>query len=202
MLETLGETLLAGDFGLLYFAGSQHRPWLTPIMYGLTSLGDGWPIVVLSILSYLGLVFLRRRREAVVLFLVTLTAFLLMVALKNTVGRERPDVAWRLIDLPSDFSFPSGHAFCGLTFYGLLTLILARGQKPIVRRIVLAVGFSVALGVGVSRIYLGVHYPLDVLGGWLGGSAMLLVGQSLIAPTGRAGTEPPPDSTDPVAQSG
>jgi undecaprenyl-diphosphatase len=193
---------MAGDFGLLYFAGSQHRPWLTPIMYGLTSLGDGWPVVVLSILSYLVLVFLRRRREAIVLFLVTLSAFLMMVALKNWIGRERPDVAWRLIDRPGDFSFPSGHAFCGLTFYGLLTLILARGQKPIVRRLLLAGGFSLALGVGLSRIYLGVHYPLDVLGGWLGGTAMLLVGQSLIAPAARAEIEPPPGSTDPAAQSG
>jgi undecaprenyl-diphosphatase len=202
VLETLGESLLAGDFGLLYFAGSQHRPWLTPVMRGLTSLGDGWTIVLLSILSYLLLVFLRRRREAVVLFLVTLTAFLLMVALKSWIGRERPDVAWRLIDRPSDSSFPSGHAFCGLTFYGLLTLMLARGRPPRLRRVIVPVGFTLALGVGLSRIYLGVHYPLDVLGGWLGGTAMLLVGQTLIAPAETAESGPLPGSTDPTAQSG
>ncbi|MFQ3593942.1 MAG: phosphatase PAP2 family protein [Gemmataceae bacterium] len=203
MLDSLGEALLAGDLGLLYFAGSLHRPWLTPLMRGLTWLGDGWPMVLLATLSAIVLLLLRRGRQAGVLVLVTLLAFFLMALIKGWIQRERPDVAWRLIERPPDPSFPSGHAMCGLTFYGLLGMIVARGCSRGLRRGMIALGLIIGLGVGCSRVYLGVHYPLDVLGGWLGGTAMILIGRALSEqPIATRENARLPDSADPTVQSG
>jgi undecaprenyl-diphosphatase len=193
VLPSLGESLLAADLGLLYFAGSLHRGWLTPLMLALTQLGNPGPLILL--LSLVALVFLLwgRAREAGVLLLVSLAAFFLMVTLKGWVQRERPDVAWRLIELPGDSSFPSGHALCGLTFYGLVGVMLARGCPGWLRRGLGVVGWMVGLGIGVSRVYLGVHYPLDVLGGWLAGAALVLIGQVLSEPSARGKSGPLPD---------
>ncbi|MFI7367490.1 phosphatase PAP2 family protein [Streptomyces sp. NPDC050149] len=102
----------------------------------------------------------------------TLVSSLLQQGMKAAVGRERP--RWPdPVDSAHYASFPSGHAMTAMVSCGLLLWLLHRsGCRPWIRRAALtAAGVSV-LGVGLTRLYLGVHWPSDVLGGWLLGAAL------------------------------
>jgi undecaprenyl-diphosphatase len=93
---------------------------------------------------------------------------------KIEVARARPPLENMLIPLPAGYSFPSGHALAGVELYGVLAFLLVcelcvAWQKALV--IVLAVALAVL--IGVSRVYLGVHWPSDVLASWLIGGAWL-----------------------------
>ncbi|MFI1171823.1 phosphatase PAP2 family protein [Streptomyces melanogenes] len=94
-------------------------------------------------------------------------------SLKAVLGRERP--SWPdPVDSASYSAFPSGHALTVTVTFGLLLwLAVARGARPAVRRAVAAVGAVSVLGVGFTRVYLGVHWLSDVVGGWLIGAALV-----------------------------
>jgi undecaprenyl-diphosphatase len=99
--------------------------------------------------------------------------------LKELVQRPRPELWPRLISEGS-FSFPSGHAMASAAFYPLLAHDAA-AHRPEWRRLAYAVGALLALFVGVGRLYLGVHWPTDVLAGWTLGLALALVAVRLLA---------------------
>lgn len=94
---------------------------------------------------------------------------------KVTIARERP-VLLDPIVAEHGFSFPSGHSALSTVAYGILGVLVMRSRLPLaVRRgIVVALGILIFL-VGVSRIWLGVHYPTDVLAGWTGGAVIVLL---------------------------
>lgn len=132
----------------------------------ITALGS---VAVLTLFVALAVIVLwmeRQRRAASWLAIASLGASVLNVLLKSVFARERP----ALLDselLPGSFSFPSGHAFLSAAIYltagALLTQVIA---KPATRAIVLAAAVLVTVLIGLSRVYLGVHYPSDVLAGW------------------------------------
>lgn len=102
----------------------------------------------------------------------TLVSSLLQQGMKAAVGRERP--RWPdPVDSAHYASFPSGHAMTAMVSCGLLLWLLHRsGCRPWIRRAALAAAGVSVLGVGFTRLYLGVHWPSDVLGGWLLGAAL------------------------------
>jgi undecaprenyl-diphosphatase len=170
------ESIGAFDLGFLYFFGSLHRPALDDFMKTVTHLGDVWPLSIGSFLLAGGLLAARRFRIATALAVSTLLALGIQNAGKALVARPRPDVAWRLIKLPNQSSFPSGHATMAMAIYGGLGLIVASRLRSIPLRL-LAAGSGISLGllVGISRPYLGVHYPIDVIAGWCAGLACALL---------------------------
>jgi len=98
--------------------------------------------------------------------------------LKVMFSRERP----RLFDkvaLPTDYSFPSGHSMTAMGIYGVIAAALI-ALYPAARRPVIAAAVLLIATIGLSRIYLGVHWPSDVLGGLLGGVPPLIVSVHLI----------------------
>jgi undecaprenyl-diphosphatase len=99
---------------------------------------------------------------------------LLSTAMKSLIGRERPDVVPHFVTVASP-SFPSGHSMLAAVVYLTLGALLARfaGRRR-VRTYFLAVALLLAFLVGSSRVYLGVHYPTDVLSGWAAGLAWAL----------------------------
>lgn len=105
------------------------------------------------------------RREAWTWVVVGLTTFALQEGVKALVARPRPELWPRLVET-GGYAFPSGHALAAATFYPLLAWILTR-TRPRLRLPALGAGVAVALLVGFGRLYLGVHWPSDVLGGWL-----------------------------------
>ncbi|MFK8907109.1 phosphatase PAP2 family protein [Streptomyces sp. YS-3] len=114
---------------------------------------------------------------------------LVQQTMKAALGRERPK--WPdPVDSASYAAFPSGHALTVTVTFGLLLwLAVARGVRPAVRRAVAALGAVSVLGVGFTRVYLGVHWLSDVAGGWLIGAALVCLS---VAAYGRWGANRPP----------
>jgi undecaprenyl-diphosphatase len=113
----------------------------------------------------------RARRTAAVLAAAWLASVLGAQALKALFGRARPSFPYTLAALPSP-AFPSGHAMNAVIVWGLLAVVVTR-RFPAARRPALAAAGLLAIAAGLSRVYLGVHWPTDVLGGWAAGAALL-----------------------------
>jgi undecaprenyl-diphosphatase len=144
-----------------------HSPeWLDGPMRLVTALG--YYQVVLPLLAIFVLVFYLRgwRLSAILLLVSTIGGSLLTAVLKAVFGRVRPEV-FDSGYTATFYSFPSGHAAVAVGFYGALTLILAYRLRGPARWAVVAGGVLLVLLIGFSRLYLGVHYPTDVLAGFL-----------------------------------
>jgi undecaprenyl-diphosphatase len=140
--------------------------WLDGPMRLVTVLG--YYYVVLPLLAVVAYAFYRRGRKISAALLVVSTAggLVLTTALKAHFQRSRPE----LFDTgytASFYSFPSSHATVAVGFYGTLTLLLVWRLSGLRRWAVIAIGVLLVLLIGFSRLYLGVHYPTDVLAGYL-----------------------------------
>jgi undecaprenyl-diphosphatase len=170
------ELVQAADEGTLYWFENHHWPWLNAAMKGITHLGDRDALIVVVTAAVFGILLARRPRSAALLLGFALFAWGFSNSAKVVINRPRPDVAWRLIHLPANKSFPSGHALNAMTDYVLIALLASRNlRRRTARYLVIAAGFVLGLMVGLSRTYLGVHYPTDVLGGWTAGLAFALI---------------------------
>jgi undecaprenyl-diphosphatase len=95
--------------------------------------------------------------------------------LKAFVARERPDLLEPII-VERGFSFPSGHAALGMVAWGIFAVLVSRSRLPHRLRMIAIVGLAVVVFlVGLSRVWLGVHYPTDVIAGWTAGSVIVLI---------------------------
>jgi undecaprenyl-diphosphatase len=160
------------DRAVLLFIDRNTPAWLDAPMLAVTALGYYY-VVVPVLLVAVGL-FLRygRRLSALLLTVATCGSVLLTTVLKVVFERARPE----LVDsgyTASFYSFPSGHATVAVAFYGTLTLLVAYNLRGRARWTVAAVGVALVLLIGFSRLYLGVHYPTDILAGYL--SALLWI---------------------------
>lgn len=144
-------------------------------MWDLSAIGS--PLVLgVVVASVLGFVWIAndRKKFAAVAFSVA-GGVALTAALKAIANRPRPEIVPHLTNVSSS-SFPSGHSMQSAVIYLTLGTVLAQAQTSRGLRIYVVVLASVlSFGVGVSRIYLGVHYPTDVLGGWCAGVAWALL---------------------------
>ena len=150
-------------------------PWVEEMMRDVTALGSAVVLtgVSLAVLGYLLLI--RRTAMAALLVVAVGGAMALSLTLKAGFGRPRPDVVAHEMVVYST-SFPSGHAMMATAVYLTLAVLLARVQDGhLVRVYLLAVAAMLAILVGVSRVYLGVHWPTDVLAGWTAGTAWALL---------------------------
>lgn len=145
--------------------------WLTKMMTDLTALGG---TTVLSLITVLVVLFLGLRGSAHTAAYVTVSilgGWLLSTVLKIGVARPRPELVPHLV-VVGDFSFPSGHAMLSAVTYLTLGALLSRmEQRQSLKLFHLVTAFLLTVIVGCSRVYLGVHYPTDVVGGWTAGAA-------------------------------
>jgi undecaprenyl-diphosphatase len=168
--------LEAFDLGTLYFFGSLHRPWLDHAVLTWTHLGDLRTLALVAVFAALLFGAFRRPRAGGALVAAGLLAWALEWGVKRLVGRPRPQVAWQLLAPPDDPSFPSGHALCSMAVYGGLGLLLSRAtRRRWLRALLGGAGIALGVSVGLTRPYLGVHYPLDVVAGWCAGLACALL---------------------------
>jgi undecaprenyl-diphosphatase len=159
--------------------------WATPFLHGIATPGLDWvmnrltdigsTLVIIPVFLAAAVFLLSRKRRGALLFLVvvSLGALILNGTMKVLFQRPRPALPWATV-LP-DYSFPSGHTMNALVFYVALALIAWSIAGRRVGLLAVAAAAAIALGVGVSRIYLGYHYLTDVVGGVLAGIAWLLV---------------------------
>ena len=141
-------------------------PPLTSFLSGITLLGSTKVLLVLGAIVVIAFLFARWRRETL-LFLVTMGgASLLNRVLKLSFQRPRPQPYFDLV-APASYSFPSGHALLSFCFYGAIAFVLAAHlRRSSLRMAVWLLTGVLVLLVGVSRIYLGVHYASDVIAGF------------------------------------
>ena len=148
-------------------------PWLTLVMRGASLAGGGWGLWPVGIVVAVWLARAGRGRDAGLFAIAVIGANLVSESMKLFFHRPRPE-PWFGYPLPTTYSFPSGHAFVSFCFCLCLAEILVDHDVdddwPAAGKAAL---WSAALGctltVGFSRVYLGVHYPSDVLGGYAAG---------------------------------
>ncbi len=149
--------------------------WLEAIMRDLTALGGYTVLSLLTLLAITYLMMKGKRASAVLVGVAVVGGTVLSNLLKIGFDRPRPDIVAHLVDVHS-LSFPSGHAMLSAATYLTLGALLARSERGIVMRsYFIGVAIALTLMIGASRVYLGVHYPTDVLAGWCAGSAWAFV---------------------------
>ena len=164
------------DAGALDAVARLHQPWLNPVLILITHLGDRIFITVVVLAAVVVFLVRRQWRPALLLAVAALVGYPLSDGVKILVNRPRPDVPWRLIDRPASASFPSGHALESTIVYGTLALLVGRRlRRRGWRAAAAAIGVLLPLLIGLSRVYLGVHYLTDVLAGWAAGLAVALL---------------------------
>ncbi len=145
---------------------SVASPELTVVVRAVTQLGSSWFVTTVAILLVWRLVAMGRRRAALILAAASVGGEALDQILKIVFRRPRPEVFFGMHQ-PSSYSFPSGHSVESACFYGVVAAILTvRIQSKAVRAACWTAASVLVLCVGLSRIYLGVHYPSDVLAGY------------------------------------
>jgi len=143
--------------------------WMAEIGRDMTALG-GYAVLILVLLAATGFLHLDRRRGMVAfVWMSVISGYLLSMGLKSVFHRPRPNVVPHLSFVDTT-SFPSGHSMMSAVVYLTLGALLARVVTT--RRLklyFLLVPLTVSMFVGISRVYMGVHYPSDVLAGWAAG---------------------------------
>jgi undecaprenyl-diphosphatase len=148
--------------------------WLTQSAIDISGLGGTTVLTMLTASTAGFLIAIRRRREALVLVATVISASIAKSLLKAVFGRERPSLVAHL-SVVSDASFPSGHATLSAVTYLTLGAMLAHTQATTRLRVyILSIAVILVLLIGASRVFLGVHWPSDVLAGWCLGSAWAL----------------------------
>ena len=154
------------DRAVLLWIGANVPDWLEGPMRFFTALGYYWVVLPLLAVAVFAFYLLRWRLSTVVLLVSTAGGVVLTTVLKAVFRRARPEILDSGYSA-SFYSFPSGHATVAVGFYGALTFILAYRLRGAARWAVVAVGTALVLLIGFSRLYFGVHYPTDVLAGYL-----------------------------------
>jgi undecaprenyl-diphosphatase len=159
---------------------------LSPLRYA-TELGATWAVIVIAVFALVACVAVDRPRLGLAAALTISLASIGNSLLKIGFARARPELLDPIV-VERGFSFPSGHAALSMVAYGVLGVMIWRSAvAPRARRAALAMLAIVILAVGLSRVWLGVHYPTDVLAGWTLGALVVL----LFARFSRAATSPP-----------
>jgi undecaprenyl-diphosphatase len=162
-----GDTALF-DANVRSFVHSFSGPTVTKVMFGMSFMGL-WGLVAILVAAIVLFVAKKWYRALGWMAVTMVGAAILEVSLKVGFHRARPVPFFG--PLPGSYSFPSGHALFSFCFYAVLAgLINARVRSLWLRVVVWSVAATLIAGIGLSRIYLGVHWPSDVLAGYLTGT--------------------------------
>jgi undecaprenyl-diphosphatase len=163
-----GDTQKFDDF----VRAAVHRhatPGLTWFMQGISFLGSSAVVTTLCVLAIAAFLYFRQARMAALLAITMVGMAVLDMTLKLAFHRPRP-VAY-FGPTPTTYSFPSGHAMGAFCFYGVLAAVLAARASGRSAKWCIWAGAALLIGmIGFSRIYLGVHYPSDVIAGYCAGA--------------------------------
>ena len=178
------QNVMSGDIrridGIAYqfFVVRLRRDWLTPIMQSFTSLSAP---VVLAVMLIIVAAFAPGRMPGRFAAANLVGIVALNFALKEIVQRPRPE-GFRLI-AETGYSFPSGHSMVAVAFYGFMIWLIIRYEEDRLQRWIWSLAlFFVVIMIGVSRVYLGVHYFSDVVAGYCVAAVWLVIFTRIIVP--------------------
>jgi undecaprenyl-diphosphatase len=175
-------SLLISDHRIITFDSSviasiqgRESPMLTSLMKFFTFIGSAPFVIILSLLLLVFLYKVLHHRFELILFIAAVAgSAVINQVLKSIFHRVRPNLH-RLIDV-SGYSFPSGHAMNAFTVYVIISFLLWRHiPSKLGRSILIFLSILMILAIGISRIYLGVHYPSDIIGGYFASGFWLAI---------------------------
>jgi membrane protein DedA with SNARE-associated domain/membrane-associated phospholipid phosphatase len=174
------------DLPVLRFVAGHREPWMTTLARWVSVGGSArFLVAVVVALTVVSWVRARDRRPPLLLAAAVAGASMSSSVVKHLLRRPRPPVHYAAVHV-GGYGFPSGHATAAAAFYAVLAALLVGATRPWGRKVAAAAACALAaVFVGLSRVYLGVHWMTDVIGGWtLGGlwAAALLVGVRLAQP--------------------
>lgn len=163
------------DSTIIAAVQGQESSGLTSIMKFFTFIGSGIPVAVIALLTlFLLYKVLHHRRELILFIWVVLGTTILNEILKTIFHRARPTIH-RIVEA-NGYSFPSGHSMSAFSLYGVIAFLLWRHlSTSLGRGLLILLSIIMIIMIGVSRIYLGVHYPSDVLGGFLASGCLMAI---------------------------
>ena len=155
-------------------------PGLLEAVRDVTALGGVLLRNLFAVIAIASLLLVRLRREATLLAATILSGWVVNTLIKVLVGRPRPTIVSHLAEAGGS-SFPSGHSFNSAVVYmGIALALAALSARRGVRWSLIAGAAILTALIALSRVWLGVHYPSDVLAGWLGGTAWALTASALL----------------------
>lgn len=167
------DPLVRADLRIINLVSHFRTPRITQFMLFITYLAKGEIITVAVIFSLITLFLLRKWSYFTNLLIFVLGGELFVWIIKNIVDRPRPPLTEALV-AETSYSFPSGHSFIAIAFYGLITFFLFESfKKKYLKILTLIIGLILVVLIGASRIYLGAHWPSDVLASYTSGLAWL-----------------------------
>ena len=166
-----GQTASA-DRAILLWMDRQSTPTLTILAQEVTALGSGIVVWMVVLVSSAFLWVSKHRYSVALLWVAMIGSGILSSSLKAFFDRPRPDVFPWKVPYAGEASFPSGHSMTAMVGYATLAYLIARLEpSKTLRRMTFAVAAMVIVAIGLSRMYVGVHWPSDVLGGFAMGLA-------------------------------
>ena len=165
LMDVMGDDIAHLDStAYVFFVLHLRRTWLTPIMQSFSGIASP---VVLAVMILVVEAFAPGRRPGICAGINLVLSVGLCLVLKEIVQRERPAESIRLVS-ETGYSFPSGHSMVAMAFFGFLMWMVLHYEEDRIVKILCTLGFAcVILLIGMSRVYLGVHYLSDVLAGFL-----------------------------------
>ena len=152
----------------------------------VTALGGVFLRNLFAIAAVVALLFLKLRREAVLYAATVVSGWLANTGVKLLVGRERPQIVPHLTEAGGE-SFPSGHSFgAAVVYIGMAIAFASLSQRESVRYTILLSAMAISALVAWSRVMLGVHFPSDVIAGWLGGAGWAFLAAAILYRPARA----------------
>jgi undecaprenyl-diphosphatase len=153
------------DVAVMSWIGAHRSPGLQTAMLEITALGTGTVVTMIVLIAAMFMWLNRHRHSAILLIVATLGGMVLDNLLKIGFNRPRPQVfEWGTYAVSS--SFPSGHAMSSVIVYGTVAYLAARLQQNVASRILtMSTALLIIVAICSSRLYLGVHYPSDVVAG-------------------------------------
>ena len=163
--QVLAKETMTLDLAISQYIYNLRTPYFNQLWRIITDFG-GTYLIFLSWTITLYLI-VKEHYQKMVWFIIPLFVSLSVnIILKSLIGRSRPTISQIITE--TDFSFPSGHSSSSLVFCAMLTcLIFGITNNKIIRITSCIMASIIIVGVGFSRVYLGVHYPSDIIGGWI-----------------------------------
>ena len=163
LINVLSDNISDFDTSIYNVIVSLKSDFMTFIMKAITRFGDAETLILIAIIC---LIFIKSKKISGSIAINLASVGLMNYILKKIIQRPRPPLEFRMVE-ESSFSFPSGHAMASMAFYGLIIYFINKNMKNNKLKKVICIILSILIFlIGMSRIYLGVHYASDVIAGF------------------------------------